>query len=363
LHLGPSFLKTRAVGWRDKLSGAGMVWLGMRIDEDAVLRLDEMSALELLLRQGVKPRLIQWFWATACMAVLNVPLERCSAGALMRVFAQLIGRARYQFGFPKVGLAELYASQAARQIHAAGGEVHIDAPVRRIAVGAAGVAHLLLDDGTRVRAHHYVSAVPPQDLQKLLPADWQRMPPFRDLPGFEPSPYISTYLWLDRKVTDTMFWARIWRTSDLNSDFYDLSLIRPQTNSEGSLIASNMIYAHRAQGMSDAEIISRTLHELRQAAPGARAAQVRHAVVNRIPMAIPCPQPGTERKRPHTVSPIRGLLLAGDWTRTELPASMESAVHAGFAAAEEVWRRIGRPQELVQAKGRPQGLAALVNQL
>lgn len=89
----------------------------------------------------------------------------------------------------------------------------------------------------------------------------------------------------------------------------------------------------------------------------ARHASVRHTVVNRIAMAIPCPAPGTECKRPSTTTQFEGLYLAGDWTRTELPASMESAVHSGLAAAEEIWSAIGRPRRLVVPKRPTEGLA------
>jgi 15-cis-phytoene desaturase len=88
---------------------------------------------------------------------------------------------------------------------------------------------------------------------------------------------------------------------------------------------------------------------------------VKHAIVNRIPMAIACPTPGAESNRPATQTPIAGLLLAGDWTDTGLPASMESAVHSGFAAAEVVLHEHGVNRRLVLPKRPPQGIAGWVH--
>jgi 15-cis-phytoene desaturase len=153
---------------------------------------------------------------------------------------------------------------------------------------------------------------------------------------FEPCPYISTYLWFDRKLTRERFWSRVRSPKDLNSDFYDLSNIRRDIDPASSLIASNCIYSHMQASLSDDEIIERTRQELSEFAPSAASAQLRHAVVHRIPMAIVCPKPGTERARPPTMTGIEGLLLAGDWIATGLPSCMESATYAGRLAAEKI---------------------------
>jgi zeta-carotene desaturase len=360
LHLAPSFANVRSLSWRDKLSNRRALWLAMHIDEQEVVALDHVNAKQLLEQLGVTPAFIDWFWASACMTVLNVPLDQCSAGALLRVFSQLVGLREYCIGFADSGLADLFAPPAARLITAAGGRIHTDATVTRIECEADRVTQLVLDDGTHVHTRFCVAAVPPQSLAPLVPSRWQNVAPFQDLAVFEPSPYISNYLWFDRKLSDERFWARIWNPKDLNSDFYDLSNIRQGWRERESVIASNIIYSHRAHHMSNAEITAATLQEIREALPAAAHARVRQAVVNRIDMAIPCPMPGTESKRPPAATPIQGLLLAGDWTRTALPASMESAVHSGYSAAEAIWRDIGQPRAITLSRRPTEGLAGLV---
>jgi 15-cis-phytoene desaturase len=80
-------------------------------------------------------------------------------------------------------------------------------------------------------------------------------------------------------------------------------------------------------------------------------------------MAISCPYPGVEHKRPATRSPVRGLFLAGDWTRTGIPFSMESAVRSGWLAAEQVLAEIGRPRSLALKIKETEGLSGLMRRL
>jgi hypothetical protein len=82
--------------------------------------------------------------------------------------------------------------------------------------------------------------------------------------------------------------------------------------------------------------------------------------VHHVPMAIPAPVPGFERFRPDTRTSLPRVYLAGDWTRTRLPCSMESAVRSGFLAAEAVLRDRGLDARLAVAPRGNDGLAGLV---
>jgi flavin-dependent amine oxidoreductase len=304
LGLLPDLVARSGLPLRDLWSNNRATWRAMRFDEADVPQLDRLSALEYLRGAGVSPAMIEWFWSFAALCVMNVPLERCSAAALMRVHSQLIGHRGLHFGFPAVALSDLFAPQAQSAIERNGGRVLLQTDVASVDSG------VTLRDGSRIAADHVVLAVPPQ---------------------VEPSPYVSSYLWFDRKLTRERFWAQREGLARLNTDFYDLSNIRRGWAERPSLIASNIIYCHRARGMSDAEIVAATQREIAAFVPQAMEARVVHAVVNRIPMAIPCPLPGTETERPEP-----SATLAGDWTRTGLPCSMESAVCSGFLAAGAV---------------------------
>ena len=348
LSLLPDLARSPDLRLRDLWSNNGPTWRAMKFGEEDVPELDRMSAFDYLKGECVSTRMIDWFWRFATMAVMNVPLEECSTAALLRVHAQLIGRRAIHFGFPAAGLSELYVPQSERIIRAAGGEVLRNAHAVSISEHA-----VQLEDGRQVSAPFCVCALPPRELGVLLPG-------VADSAAFEPSPYISTYLWLDRRITDERFWALPWKPQRLNYDFYDLTRIRPGWAGRPSVIAANLIHSHPAHGMDDAALAQAALREAAEFAPAAKAARIIHADVHRIPMAIACPKPGTEARRPPTRTRIPGLLLAGDWTRTRLPSSMESAVCSGFLAAEVV---LGGARRLAFAPRPTDGLAGAVRRI
>lgn len=259
--------------------------------------------------------------------------------------------------------SELFVPQATAAIEAAGGRVLCNTAVAALTSSDGAATGVVLADGTRLRARFCVAAVPPHDLARLLPEGAARYPVFAALGDYEPSPYVSTYLWFARKLGRERFWARVWSPDTLSYDSYDLSNIRFGWAERPSVIASNIIYSHRAAAMTDDEIVAATVRELAEFLPAAARTEVVHARVHRIPLAKPCPLPGIEQKRPDARTPIRRLYLAGDWARTGLPMSMESAVRAGYLAAEQVLADAGRPRRLALAVPPLEGLVGWVGRL
>jgi 15-cis-phytoene desaturase len=358
LSLLPSLIKAPGLRTADYLSMRRTAMRGMRFGEEEVASLDEVPALDFFRKLGVSEPMIDWWWRFAAMVVTNVPLERCSAASLLRIHAQLSGYTGLHFGFGAVGLGELYTVQATKVIEERGGRVRCGTPV--VAICADGRVHsVILAGGEIVQADYVVSAAPPHQLLPLLPAEWRKRAPFDVLGGFEPCPYIAVYLWFDRDLRTERFVAHLWSPQRLNYDFYDLCQIRHGWRGRPTIMASNIIYSHRAHGMSDAEIVRATVAEIAEFAPAAREAHIVHADVHRIPLAIPCPVPGFERRRPGSNSPLPGLVLAGDWTRTHLACTMESAVKSGFLAAEQVLRACGQTAQLAIPSRQYDGLAGL----
>src|SRR6202030_2158651 len=106
------------------------------------------------------------------------------------------------------------------------------------------------------------------------------------------------------------------------------------------------------------EIIDLCLRELRQALPAARDANLVKATVIKETAATFSPEPGVDRWRPKQETSIRKLFLAGDWTATGWPATMEGAVRSGYLAAEAVLRNAGTPRKFLQADLAADGLVA-----
>ncbi len=345
LHFMPTFILDDRANFAEKLSNFPVTLYAMLMQEEDVLRLDGMNAYAFLRRMGVSRRFIEDFWSFTCMAIMNVPIEVCSAGALMRFYKRFIGHSEFSFGFPDGGLGDLFAPQAAQMLQEGGHRVLLETSVVEFTGAGEQVTGVLLDDGRRITAKKTIAALPPQTLRQMVRQEWvDEHRVFADLVHFHPCPYVSSFIWFDRKLTDLKMWARVHCPNDLNCDFYDLSNIHRGWEERPSVITSNIIYCKRAAGMSDEEIIEATVAEIAEFLPRASMDGVEHWVVNRIPMAIHCPFPGTERKRPPVHTPIENLWIAGDWTRTGLPSSMESACMSGWMVADEVLESMGKNQ-------------------
>lgn len=356
-HYVPSLLADPEVSLTDLVSNWPIIELALGADEEAVKRLDTVDAKTLLVEVGVTKRFIERFWAFTALAIMNVPLERCSAGALLRFYRLMLGQPELRVGLAATGLGDLYAPQCAEALRRAGTSVRTGARVRELLVDERGhIAGVALQDGTKIQARHVVAALPPTALRNLARSEWSNVAPFCDLAKFHPVPYIAPYLWFDRKLTRKQFWARVWREGDFNCDFYDLSNINRGMRHRPSIITSNIIGSERIGDLDDQAIIDKTLAELAEYLPQAREANLVHAVVNRIPMAIHAPEPGTEALRPPVRTPVSGLFVAGDWCATGFPSSMESAAAAGWMAADALLHDAGRPSAHFREKAPPRGL-------
>jgi 15-cis-phytoene desaturase len=353
LHYGRNLPQVlRLVPPRHLLSNIRLGWRTMRSTPAELMTLDDRTGRDYLLSTGVSPDFIDWFWASASMAILNLPVEQCSAASLMRLLAQGLGHNDLAFGFPKLGLSDLYAWPAIESLQRNGGKVRFDCAATGVHRKDGAVAGVTLAGGTKIEAPAVVLAVPPTAIESVLPRPHALT---TTAARFEPSPYISCYLWFDRVLTDARFWARPWSPACFNTDFYDLSNIRDGDTGPGSMIATNIIWSHRAAEMTDQAIIDATLKEIADFVPEARQARLVGAAVHHIPMSVPCAKPGIESSRP-AVEQEPGLFLAGDWIDTGLPFCMESATRAGALAAEAVLAQRGVTAQLALPTPVPGGL-------
>lgn len=355
LHLLGLSLGAEPARLRDVASNLLVGALSLSLDEDDVVALDALPASAILDGLGVTDRAQHAVWAFVADSIFNVPLERCSAGALLRFAGYLVGRRGPWFGFADGGLGELF-EPAREVIEGCGGEVRLGATVRRV-IGEERAEGVELRDGSLLQADAVILAVEAPAAGSLL-GRWAEA---LSLPRLEPVPYVAVHLWLDRKVSGERFWARGVDRGGLARDFYDLSNIY-RGGLERSVIAANVIGHPEAPELSDAAIVARIFDELVEAVPAARAARVEHAHVERVPMAIHAPVPGSEAARPPNGTAVPGLFLAGDWTRTGLPASMESATRSGHLAAEAVLAESGRERSLAAPVPEARGPAGLLRE-
>ena len=337
LHLLSGILRypllTRGERLRALLGGMQVMAMHRRRDP----RLAEWTVGRLLTALRQSPNARASFWYPVAVATLNESPKRAAAAPFAEVLARAFFRSRAdsQFVLPKVGLSELYTDDARRYIEAHGGRVELKSPVVDLVVAGNQVSALRLRDGTRVEAAACISAVPPKALASLLPDAFRNGGGPPAWGAFEFSPIVSVHLWLDRPVLTHPFVGLIGTTTQWL--FNRNQLTGHGHNGTGRQCISAVISAGRdLVEWPTPQIVATVLADLRTMLPAARAADVLQAVVVKEKHATISATPAAERLRPAAGTPIANFFLAGDWTSTGLPPTIESAVYSGRRAAELV---------------------------
>lgn len=363
-HMSGSFAGFAPLTLRDKLSIAramlGILW--SKGNPSDVHVAGGMSMLEWLKRRGQTQGAVDRFWRVVLVSALDEELERTDARFGVEVFwkAFLSNKTGYRMGVPVVPLAELYEG-CKSEIERRGGEVALRATVRGLKMENGVLAGVRFDAEREESADVYVFAVPHTVLAELLPESVkQAHAELGNLDKIKVSPITGVHFWFDREVMKEPFVTLLDTTTQW---------IFNKTALYGSAEAKNANAGQYLQLVISAsydllqkprqEIIDLCLQEVRQALPAAREAQLLKATVIKEVAATFSPEPGVDRWRPKQETSVRGLFLAGDWTATGWPATMEGAVRSGYLAAEAVLRAAGTPRKFLQPDLKPDGLVAL----
>jgi zeta-carotene desaturase len=298
------------------------------------------------------------------VSALNEELDRTDARFGVDVFwkAFLSNRAGYRMGVPIVPLANLYHGCKA-EIERRGGEVYLRAPVRGLKIENGEIAGVRFDEGREEKADAYVFAVPHTALAELLPESVKQSDPaLLNLDKIKVSPITGVHFWFDRQVMKEPFITLVDTTTQWifnKTALYDDSKERAKPAPAGQYLQLVISASYDLLPRSREEIIALCLEEVRHALPLARDAQLVKATVIKEAAATFSPEPGVDRWRPKQEASVPGLFLAGDWTDTGWPATMEGAVRSGYLAAEAVLRSHGAPRKFLQPDLAPDGFVAM----
>jgi len=358
LHLVPSFLMLPFLNWKDKRGiGRAMLRIARRGGQGGTgENSDSATMLEWLRGEGQTPAAIERVWKSVLVSALDEELDRAGARYGVEVFwkAFLRNRRGFEIGIPSVPLGELYGG-CREAIERRGGSVRTRTTVRAWRVDSESVAAAILDDGTELTADYFISAVPHDLLLELLPAEVvAREKTFAALRKLRSSPITGVHLWLDRVVTEEPYLALLDRTTQWIFNKTKLYGANETGNQYLQLVISA---SYGLVEKSRQEIVDLCWSEVQESLPAARDAQLIKATVVKEVAATFSPAPGCDRLRPGARSPLSNLYLAGDWTATAWPATMESAVRSGYMAAEVILANDGRAKALLCDDLRAEGLA------
>ena len=285
-------------------------------------------------------------WDPLALAVLNEPVERAAAVLFHRVYQEAFLRdhrasrlvfLRRGWGVLLERIASLLRGAgrrrpARRRVESArrrgrprAGVGYARRPGTREDVAAGRPAEPGLEAADAV-----VSAVPAPALLRLLPDEWRERAPFAALERFGGSPIVSVEMWLDRVVVDRPMLGL--RASEMEWVF-DKGRLHGREGDPQHL-AFIVSAAYRSASKTNAELVAAAEEALRRYFPAMAGATVTRALVLREPQATFASSPELEPLRPGPDTPIAGLFLAGDWTDTGLPATIEGAVRSGQRAAQ-----------------------------
>jgi squalene-associated FAD-dependent desaturase len=339
LHLLASLVRFHPLRPRDRLAvmaglAAVAFELGRRGNRGSA-HLDRETMLQWLKRHLQTQRAIDHFWRPVLTSALNEKPERVSAYHGLQLFwlGFLANRGAYHVGLPSVPLGELY------RMPLPGVSVRLRSTVRELECSGERVTTARLADGATMPARWFIVALPFEETGKLLPGDYS---------AFTHSPIVGIHLWFDRPLFEEPFAALLDRT-------IHWAFRKP---GDAGYVQCVVSAARELAELPKEEIVELAVRQLREFFPDSRANLLRSAVVKEQ-RATYSAAPGVEGRRPSGRTRFENCFLAGDWTATAWPPTMESAVRSGYRAAEMVGAQAGRPLRFLRPELPAEGLSRL----
>ncbi len=342
LHMTGALLGYRhlSIGERISAMRAGLRLLAMRRRGGELRRL---TVAQLMDRLGQSENARQCFWYPISIATLNDEPESSSAELLAEVLKRAFFSRRRDsaFVYSRVGLSDLYCTGAKQFVERAGGVVETRAIVELLEQGEGGrIESVRLRDGRRIEAANFISAVPAAQLIRLLPENAVANVFFARLAELTSSPIICTHVWFDREVTDSPFVGFIGTTTQWM--FNKRRIFSKRGESHPGYLSFVISGARKIVDLGNDELLAIAMRDLQKMIPAAREANVVKSLVLKEKQATMAPDLRSHELRPTVTTPIPNFFLAGDWIQTGLPATIESAVISGRAAARAIASRAGR---------------------
>jgi squalene-associated FAD-dependent desaturase len=346
LHLAGTLARYPYLTWPERL-GAARAALALRRLDPADQRLDRHSFAEWLAAHGQGAAATAALWELVGLPTLNARPAQASLQLAAMVFKTglLSTRDAADIGYSRVPLGKLHGEPAGRALAAAGVQVRQRCHARAVERGDDGTLTVVTDSG-RVEADAVVVAVPHEAAPQLLPPG--ALPDGLRLELLGASPIVNLHVVYDRPVTNLPLAAGLGTPVQW---VFDRSAGAGLEREGRQYLAVSLSAAVEEVELSTAALRERYLPALAELFPAARQARVTKFVVTRERTATFLPAPGTAALRPATATAVPGLFLAGSWTSTGWPATMEGAVRSGLVAARAALVSLGRTNGLPRPEG------------
>jgi squalene-associated FAD-dependent desaturase len=339
LHTAPSFLRFPFLSAKDKLAiSRGIAALTLTSQPDTGRSFQDWCR-----QHGQTANAIERFWKPILVSALSEDLDLISISYAAQVVRESMkSPAARHMGVPMIPLTELY-NRAGEYIRARGGEIHFRNSLEAFTPEPSQV-HIRVSE-KESSFDYLVVALPYDALDRVLPQTREAAPLREQLAHFESAPITGIHLWFDRQITDLDHAVLLDRT--IQWMFHKSRLLQHSSapalapEATGSYIELVVSASKNLIDKSRAEIVDLALREVREFFPQARAANLVKSTVIKEVHATYSPRPGIDAYRPQQTTIWPRVFLAGDWTATGWPATMEGAVRSGYLAAEALTRASG----------------------
>ena len=334
LHLLPSFIRYPHISFTDKLRVVyGLIRVKLTNRSKNAEKLDCETYYDWLKRHHQTDRAIENMWNLIILATLNDDSRDVGADmALMVLQDGLLKKpSDAAIGFSKVGLTELTEEPAKNFIESRGGTLVTGKSVRSLDIDNDTVTSATLSDGTVLTADGFVSALPYEVLLQVLPQEVSTNSTFASINNLSSSPIVGIHIWYDRKIMDQDFVAFL--ESPIQWVF-NRSKIQGDDDGPGQYVTISLSGAWDFVDKPKDELRALFVEEMEKQFPRARGSKVERLLVIKQPRATFRCVPGVAANRPPATTSISNLWLAGEWTDTGWPSTMEGAVRSGVFAAE-----------------------------
>ena len=341
VHLAAGLLRLSFLSLADRLKIARGLLALRRVR----ITTDPEPAVETWLQaHGQSPAAIDRFWAVVLVSALGDTLDRVSLSAARKVFVDGFMRSRtgYEALIPDRPLSELFHGTVGTHLASRGVRMHLGCGVQRIersassgwSIHTAGESPEAFDQVVLAVTWRAIAALIPAELRSALP--W-----LSDVERMQSSPITGIHLWFDRPITPLPHAVLVGQLSQW------LFYRGPQTTESGPTQHYYQVVVSASRelaGQDRDRIVNTVCDELRSVFPVCKEAKLLNARVVTEHHAVFTAAPGLDRLRPCQATAVPGLFIAGDWTATGWPSTMEGAVRSGCLAAEELLQTAKLPQ-------------------
>lgn len=341
LHLLPGLLRLDFLTFADRLQVARLLMRLALSDSDEAA--EEPTIAAWLDREGASAEVKRRFFGTVLVSALGERLEFASLSAARQVFVDGFMRsgAAWKLRVPRVPLTEIFDVRAGAWLAERGVTIHRSTGIKRVYAREGRVAGIVTGQDDAQAFDACVLAVPWRKLSSLLPAELCTTWPECLLPErLESSPITGIHLWFDRPVTPLPHAVLVDRLSQwVFNRGVEAAASTPRHYLQVVVSASREL-----AGRDRSDVVREVVGDLQAVFADARGAQLLDSRVVTDSAAVFSVRRGCAAYRLAQATPIPGLFLAGDWTATGWPATMEGAVRSGYLAAAAVLRSIGEPE-------------------